>query len=523
MITVLAIVGCTGRGGDAKPVAQPTDTVYTQKAAMSIYGYQPERALQIIDSAVIVGNLSEVWGDVNRARIYSQSQMGERLDSLLGGSKGVRLDTARAIAERLMQHDSLKVNHKLRQDVLETLIYTARMQQDSVRWLQRSRELVEECRAHGAETKALRTEAELGASLCFSGQQELGLAKLDSVIGALSSLEPFRFYELDAFIIASKRKISVLASFGREAETLPHARRMIELLDDYEQHPDKYHDGSYREPQNDTKRADYIRFYRTQAQGFITAAYTALGDKGNMTEAYEKIERSVRDATAREHIARYQALEQQIEAERQQALAQRSQLTAVIFAILLVAALVALVWYWWQQRVISRKNWFLAQQIDEAVTYKEKYNKVREMMQPPLHDGKGTPADKASATPRHSATGLGSLSDDQLFAHIHDTLVCEQLYLNPRCDRQMLTERFQLSKERVGTLFTQHSDEKNVASHVNALRLDHASRLLTSQPDMDIQQVAAASGFSSHRYFSTCFKQRFGLSPTDYRSAKSVG
>lgn len=74
-VAVLALtVGCTGRNnGGTKAVTQPTDTNYTQKAAMMVYDYDPVRALQIIDSAVIVGNLSEVWADVNRTRIYSQS------------------------------------------------------------------------------------------------------------------------------------------------------------------------------------------------------------------------------------------------------------------------------------------------------------------------------------------------------------------------------------------------------------------------------------------------------------------
>lgn len=43
--------------------ALPTDTAYTQQAAMAVYGYQPVRALRIIDSAVIVGNFSEVRAD----------------------------------------------------------------------------------------------------------------------------------------------------------------------------------------------------------------------------------------------------------------------------------------------------------------------------------------------------------------------------------------------------------------------------------------------------------------------------
>ena len=60
------------------------------------------RALQIVDSAVVVGNLSAVWGDFLRARIYSQSVAdGQQIDSLLGGPDRVRFDSARVIGERL--------------------------------------------------------------------------------------------------------------------------------------------------------------------------------------------------------------------------------------------------------------------------------------------------------------------------------------------------------------------------------------------------------------------------------------
>ena len=73
--TVLA-AGCTGKRSqtakESDRQAPATDTTYTQQAAMAVYGYQPERALQIIDTAVIVGNLSEVWVDHwnNDARIW---------------------------------------------------------------------------------------------------------------------------------------------------------------------------------------------------------------------------------------------------------------------------------------------------------------------------------------------------------------------------------------------------------------------------------------------------------------------
>ena len=92
-----------------------------------------------------------------------------------------------------------------------------------------------------------------------------------STIALLSAKQPFKFNELDALIIALRRKISALATQGRQAETLPLARRVIALLDDYEAPPDRYHDGSYREPPAE-KREDYIRFYRTQAENFVAAA-----------------------------------------------------------------------------------------------------------------------------------------------------------------------------------------------------------------------------------------------------------
>ena len=222
-IAVLVIVGCTGKDKNTGHSRDPhaSDTLYTWRAAMQVYGYQPERALQIIDSAVIVGNMSEVWADANRARVYSMTQMNEQIDSLLGGPKGAGLEMGKTIGERLLKHDSLRTNLKLKQEVLDILVYTARKQQDTVKWLQRSCELVDVYHQMGPEkeTDALRTEAEIGASLYFSGQQQQGSAKLDSVINLLNEKPLFKFNELDALILASKRKIFVLIAQGKYVGT----------------------------------------------------------------------------------------------------------------------------------------------------------------------------------------------------------------------------------------------------------------------------------------------------------------
>ena len=105
ILTVLAalMAACsetTDRSTANGRATQMGDTIYTAQAAMSIYGYQPERALQIVDSALVLGNISEVRADICRARIYGMTQMYDQLDSLLGGPKDIHLDSAQALGER---------------------------------------------------------------------------------------------------------------------------------------------------------------------------------------------------------------------------------------------------------------------------------------------------------------------------------------------------------------------------------------------------------------------------------------
>ena len=555
ILYILALVlptGCTGKyngslawkGEGRGTLSQSADTVHTRQVAMSIYAYQPARALQIIDSALIVGNVGEVQAQQCRARIYSFTQMYDQMDSLLGGSKDVRLDSAQAIAERLLDNDSIKADLKRLRDVLEILAYTDRMKCDTLGWIQWSSKLVDLCRQMGpeAEADALRTEAEIAAALCALGQEKEAMAKLDSVISSLSGA--FRFSELDALIVALKRKIVFLGSRDRYAETLPLSRQIIERLDDYEAHPDKYHDGSHREPNTDQKRADYIRFYRSQAQSYQTAALAALGEHGNMLTAFRQIEDGVREATAREHIARYNALQQKIEAEHQLANAERANLIAAGIGILALLAIAFAVILFHKNRVIRRKNRILAQQITDAVDYKELYYNSLTPNRPtpsrptpsrptpqPLPVGRGVYTFEAEkpevggdySPPYREGLGGGSpdeWSDEQLFEHIHGVIVREKLFLDPKFERQTIMDRFQLSKERVGAVFSKGSDHAKMSNYIQQLRLEYAAQQLVEQPERSIAQIATECGFSSHKYFSDRFRQYFSMTPTEFRKAR---
>ena len=78
-------------------------------------------------------------------------------------------------------------------------------------------------------------------------------------------------------------------------------------------------------------------------------------------------------------------------------------------------------------------------------------------------------------------------------------------------------ERFQLSKDRVGAIFSKAGVHSKISTYILKQRLDYAARQLLERPDKTIVQIASDSGFSSSAYFSNCFRQHFGLTPTDYR------
>jgi AraC-like DNA-binding protein len=52
------------------------------------------------------------------------------------------------------------------------------------------------------------------------------------------------------------------------------------------------------------------------------------------------------------------------------------------------------------------------------------------------------------------------------------------------------------------------------------VRLKHAASLL-EQADMPVNQVSLTVGFQTARYFSQCFRQMFGVTPTEYRNGET--
>ena len=192
---------------------------------------------------------------------------------------------------------------------------------------------------------------------------------------------------------------------------------------------------------------------------------------------------------------------------------------ALATLVLLVMAFALYIFLQW--RITQRRNRILVRQITEAVEYKDKYRALKQA---------DTKTEKKAETPEPSPASSGisisdftALTDEQLFLCLRDLIENEQLFLQHDFGRQTLIDRTGLSKERIGAAFSQGSDSASLPAYVRELRLDYAVRLMNEKPELNVEQVSMASGFTSADTFTRNFRAKYGMTPTTYKQTQNQG
>ena len=282
---VLAFVRCGDRSS-VRHLPHLGDTPYQQDSILVAYATDPRRALTLLDSALLLGNVSDYRAQFIRAKIYSKSLVEQHQDSAI------------LICKALLNHDSVRNEPTEQMNILDMLIATSRAKPDYEQYLHWAMQKAELCQQQGEETERWRTEADIGLVMTHLGQVDEGLRKLDEAISHLNS--PGSIDRMDAFIIAVKRKINALNDLGRYAEVIPLAQRILDRLDHYEQHTKDYAEDSYRLSWSDhpNDRDRYLDFSRAQAWGFMAQAHACLSEKGKANS-----EKSAAAQKAKEYLA----------------------------------------------------------------------------------------------------------------------------------------------------------------------------------------------------------------------------
>ena len=228
---LLTLAGC-GDGKSVRQLPHLGDTPYQQDTILVTYATNPERAQTLLDSALLLGNISEYRAQCIRARIYSKSLVEQRQDSAI------------LICKELLGHDSVRNDAAEQENILDLLIATSRAKLDYEEYMHWAAQKAELCQKQGQETERWRSEADVGYVMTHLGQENEGIAKLDEAINHLDA--PGSIDRMDAFVVACKRKINALNELHRYDEVITLGQRILDRLDHYEQHAKDYAEDSYR-------------------------------------------------------------------------------------------------------------------------------------------------------------------------------------------------------------------------------------------------------------------------------------
>ena len=569
LVLILVFASC-GRNNSARHIPNLGDTPYQVDSVLVAYGYHPNRALVMLDSALLLGNINEYRAKFIRAKIYSKSLLKQRQDSAI------------LICEQLLQHDSVIHAPQERENILDLLMITSRTKVDFEGYVKWATQKAEVCRLQGEETEQWRTEAEIGMVMAHLGQPEEGMEKIDEAIRQLD--EPGSIDRMDAFIIAVKRKITVLNDQGRYAEVIPLAQRILDRLVHYEQHASAYAEDSYRLSWSDSPadRDRYIDFSRAQANGFLAGAYAMTGDtphareclsrfnqsgyghslggrrmiipaqmalgmydeamatsdevayrmgrdtinddyavilrdraivaraKGRVVEAYNLMNRHanlVKVLSDSLHASEAHDYAARYHAQEQELKIQEAEAASRMKSII-IGVIVLL--------------FFIASVI--SFYYRRQRQIISEKNRALVRMINGTPF-VAPVDEIEGAEDTDEVSDSEesedtsaLFETIDTTIRTEHLYANVSLQRQDVCTRFCITRHTLNNLLAQHVGSSSFPQYINNIRMEEALPLLRDNASMTIAAIATAVGFTPAN-FREQFKRQYGITPQEYRQS----
>ena len=93
---------------------------------------------------------------------------------------------------------------------------------------------------------------------------------------------------------------------------------------------------------------------------------------------------------------------------------------------------------------------------------------------------------------------------------------------NADLDMDTLASLMNMSRSRFYSRFKEITSE-TPSHYINSRRLGQACELLHARPDLSIAEISDTLGFNSQNYFCRRFKERYGVSPMQYRKNSREG
>jgi len=200
-------------------------------------------------------------------------------------------------------------------------------------------------------------------------------------------------------------------------------------------------------------------------------------------------------------------LEMQAEKDRLQLSVTRNRLIAAVITTVLLSAIVLIVMY--NMRRIRKKNIGLVQRIREQDLLEEKLAKQDEELNKL----------RVLQTPQELETNDNDAvsQEEILIIKLKNFLKDNPVYVNPGINRKSLAEMIGTNENYIRTAIKEQLGY-TFNEYMNELRLNHAKKLLATSPnECTIEEIANASGFNNRSTLYRKFKEKYEITPDEYR------
>lgn len=122
----------------------------------------------------------------------------------------------------------------------------------------------------------------------------------------------------------------------------------------------------------------------------------------------------------------------------------------------------------------------------------------------------------------NDVTTVADMTDEQLMHWVDAQIESLGLYRNPNVTLKEIAKALGLTQRRITQVIKTRREDNTLAEYLNTKRLLEGCRLLVERPNWTIDAVAHEAGFGGTTTFRTIFRNRFGMSPKQYREKKRL-
>lgn len=557
IVTVLAaITGCTGGSGNGNRNGTVTeaDSIYAWENIRTFLIEQPEHALGLVDTAEMRGLIDVNYADWMRAQVYYGSPKAKDLDKARDYCLRV-IENENPVADSLQKQKTLSLivkvcleNTDWYQDAVSYAIKGAemthqsgnllqeatfyfdagnvmeRLQQGSgIDYINRSLDIYRKASADNIQPLPMFSSNLGNAARLYTGYGNYAAAVplLQERLQVVSRVEK-EYTTAPAGWIDQQRAYtySILALCQHMMGDKESARRSAEAFEQTQaaQQLDQQYDIlNYYSQAGDAERIQEIydrleSYYRETADTLSQNYANLLGmyaeglkNTGRYREAYEVYDRYkiLNDSLVqRERQAETLKYAQQMKTQEKELLLKDEEAKTRMQRVMLIGAAVIILlilWLLWRSYTYNKTLTAKNRELFAEVQQREQAEQQAEQ--------------QLQARPQEELTAT-----QKLYLRICQLMENEKPFTNSELSREELAQQLGTNYKYVADAIRECSDGMTTNDFLNHHRLGYAAHLLATTDDA-ITLIADLAGFNNRSYFNRLFRERYKLTPSEYRKA----